>query len=153
MKHLFLALMLVVAATLQVHAQDDVKKDKTDSKDVPEAVRSAFDAKFDNAMMVDWKMKDGKYKASFTQGLKKRMAEFSTSGELISESEKIGKDELPTPVSDALKTNYSNSNIDEIYRVQKGSDTHFMVKMDNPKKKVIYDAQGKLIKEKSHANK
>lgn len=144
---LFIAVMSLLIS-YGVKAQDDEGKLK--DKDVPEAVRTAFDKQFDNTMMVDWKMKDGKYKATFNQGLKKHMAEFSSSGELLAKGEKIGKDELPTTVSDAVKTGYASSNIDEVYRIEKKGQTYYKVKLDgNPARKVVYDAQGKVVKEKS----
>ena len=139
---LFIAVMSLLIG-YGVKAQDKELKDK----DVPEAVRSAFDKQFDNTMMVDWRMKDGIYKARFNQGLKKHTAEFSSSGELLSKGEKIGKDDLPTAVSDAVKISYASSNVDEVYRIEKKGQTFYKVKLDNDKK-IIYDAQGKVIKEK-----
>ena len=145
-KMLFIAVISLLVG-YGAKAQDDDRKLK--DNEVPEAVRSAFDRQFDNTMMVDWKMKDGKYKAKFNQGLKKHVAEFSSSGELLSKGEKIGKDDLPSPVSDAVKASYASSNVDEVYRIEKKGQTYYKVKLDgNPDKKVIYDAQGKVIKEK-----
>lgn len=147
MKRLFFIAVMSLLINLGVKAQDNDRELK--DSDVPEAVRTAFDKQFDNTMMVEWKMKDGKYKAKFNQGLKKHTAEFSSSGELLAKGEKIGKDELPTPVSDAVKTSYASSNIDEVYRIEKKGQTYYKVKLDgNPDKKVMYDAQGKVIKEK-----
>lgn len=147
MKKLLLIIALGLFTAFEVNAQD---KDKVKDKDVPQAVRTAFDNQFDNAMLVDWKVKDGKYKAMFTKDMKKHFAEFSSSGELIAKGEKIDKDELPTPVADAVKTSFSDSNIDEVYRVEKDGQTKYMVKLDgNPKKKIVYDAQGKVVKEKT----
>jgi len=150
MKTLLLIGVLGLFTALQASAQDD-SKTKIKDKDVPQAVRTSFDNQFDNTMMVDWTAKDGKYKASFTQNLKKHFAEFNESGELVSKGEKIDRGELPTAVADAVKTGYASNNVDEVYRVEKDGQTHFMVKLDgNPKKKVVYDAEGKIIKEKTH---
>jgi hypothetical protein len=146
MKKLLLITLLGIFTAFQVNAQE---KAKIKDKDVPQAVRTAFDNQFDNTAMVDWKMKDGKYKAMFTMNLKKHFAEFSSSGELLSKGEKIDKDGLPTPVADAIKTSYANNNIDEVYRIEKGGQTQYMVKLEgDPKKKVIYDAQGQVVQEK-----
>jgi len=147
MKKLLLVTFLGFFTAVGLKAQDN---DKLKDKDVPQAVRTAFDNQFDNTMLVDWKAKDGKYKAMFTKDMKKHFAEFNSSGELISKGEKINRDELPTPVADAVKTSYSGSNIDEVYRVEKDGQTKFLVKLEgNPKKKVVYDAQGKVVKEKT----
>lgn len=149
MKKLLFIALLGMSAAFTANAQHDDNKLK--DKDVPQAVRTAFDAQFDNAMMVDWKMKDGNYKAMFTKDMKKHFAEFNASGELVAKGEKVNKDDLPTGVADAVKTGYASSNIDEVYRVEKGGQTLYMVKLDgNPVKKVVYDAEGKVVKEKMH---
>ena len=148
MKKLLLFAVLGVFTAFQVNAQDN---EKIKDKDVPQAVKTAFDNQFNNTAMVDWKMKDGKYKAAFTMNLKKHFAEFSNSGELISKGEKIDKEELPNPVADAVKTGFSSSKVDEVYRVEKEGKTMYMVKLDgNPKQKILYDDQGKVLKEKTH---
>jgi hypothetical protein len=147
MKRMLFIAVISLLIGYGAQAQDDDRKLK--DNEVPEAVRSSFDQQFDNTMMVEWKMKDGKYKAKFNQGLKKHVAEFSSSGELLSKGEKIGKDDLPTQVSDAVKSGYASSNIDEVYRIEKKGQTYYKVKLDgNPDRKVVYDAQGKVIKEK-----
>lgn len=134
----------------QEHNKDkDHKKMEIKEKDVPEAVRSAFQSQFANASDVDWKMMKGKYKAKFEMGDVDHMAEFTSTGELVSKGMEIDKNEVPTLVSDAVKTGYAGKNIDEVYRVEKGGSTYYMVKLDgDPDKKLMYDAQGKLVKEK-----
>jgi hypothetical protein len=145
MKKLLLITLLGFFAAFGVNAQGEDIKDK----DVPQAVRTAFDNQFNNTTLVDWKMKDGKYKASFTMNLKKHIAEFNSSGELLSKGEKIKREELPTAVADAVKTSYASTKIDEVFRIEKGGQTQYMVKLEgDPKKKVIYDAQGQVVKEK-----
>jgi hypothetical protein len=141
MKNLLFVFVFTVFGTLAVSAQSD--KNKIKDKDVPEAVRTAFDNQFNNTTMANWKMKDGNYKVSFMQGLKKHMAEFSASGELISKGEKVNKDDLPSTVGDAIKANYANSNIDDVYRIEKDGQTQYMVKVDG-NKKVVYDALSRL---------
>ena len=148
-----LGLFSVTWANAQENAQQKeskvAAKDLKDS-DVPQAIRDAFDKQFTNTSMVNWKMKDDKYVVMFTQDTKKQMAEFNTSGELLSKGEKIEKDDLPAPVADAIKTGYSGININEVYRIEKDGQTQYKVKLEgNPKKIAIYDAQGKLLKEKT----
>ena len=157
MKKLLLIAALGLFSITGVYAQENAQqKERTQAqnevkdKDVPPAIREAFDKQFQNSTMVNWKMKDGKYVAMFTQDMKKHMAEFNSSGELLSKGEKIEKDALPTPIADAIKTGYSGNNIYEIYRLEKDGQTQYKVKFEgNPKKIVIYDAQGKVLKEKT----
>lgn len=154
MKNLLFVFVFTAFGTLAVNAQNVQEPAKIKDKDVPQAVRSAFDNQFDKTTMADWKLKNGNYKVSFRQGLKKHIAEFSPAGELVSSGEKVEKDELPTPVGDAIKINYANSNIDEVYRIEKDGQTQYLVKLEgNPKKKVVYDAEGKLLTEKMEDNK
>ena len=157
MKKLLLIAALGLFSLTGVYAQENAQqkerkeahKDLKDT-DVPPAIREAFDKQFSNTTMVNWKMKDGKYVAMFTQDMKKQMAEFNQAGELLAKGEKIEKDALPAPVTDAVKTAYSGSNIEEVYRIEKDGQTQFKVKLDgNPKKIAIYDSQGKLLKEKT----
>ncbi|MBL7699118.1 MAG: PepSY-like domain-containing protein [Chitinophagaceae bacterium] len=149
MKNVLFVFAFTIFGWLAVNAQNVQEPSKIKDKDVPEVVRNAFDNQFDNTAMAQWKMKEGNYKVSFRQGLKKHMAEFSSSGELISKGEKVEKNDLPTPVGDAVKANYSNSNIDEVYRIEKNGETQYLVKLEgNPKKKVVYDVQGKVLTEK-----
>jgi hypothetical protein len=146
MKKVFLIAVLGAFFAFAANAQapTDIK-----DKDVPQAIKTAFDNQFDNTTMVNWKMKDGNYKASFLMNLKKHFAEFNNAGELVSKGEKIDKDELPTSVADAVKTGYAGKEIDEVFKVEKGGQTQYMVKLDGePKKKIVYDAQGNLVKEK-----
>src|ERR1700722_8870350 len=113
-KMLLIAIMGVLAVT--VRAQD---ADKISDKNVPQSVKASFDNQFPNSIVIDWKVKDGNYKATFTTGMKKHIAEFNNLGELISRGEKISKDELPTGVSEAVRQSFASSDIDEIYRIEK----------------------------------
>ena len=146
MKKVFLITMLSGFMAIAAYAQSPTE---VKDKDVPQTIRTAFDNEFDNTTMVNWKLKDGNYKASFMMNLKKHFAEYNSAGELLSKGEKIEKDELPTTVSDAVKSGYAGKEIDEVYKVEKGGQTNYMVKLDGePKKKLVYDAQGNLVKEK-----
>lgn len=150
MKNLLFVFVFTIFGALAVNAQNAQEPSKIKDKDVPEAVRKAFDNQFDKTTMADWKIKEGNYKVSFRQGLKRSIAEFSPAGELISKGERVEKDELPTAVGDAVKVNYANNTIDEIYRIEKDGQTQYLVKIDgNPKKKVVYDDQGKVLTEKA----
>ena len=149
MKKLLFIAILGVFGALAASAQEDNKM-KVKDKDVPEAVKTAFQSQFANASDVEWKVKNGKYKAKFDMNGVEHMAELNSSGEVVSKAMKIPNDELPTLVSDAVKSSYANATIDDVYRVEKGGQTQYLVKLDgSPDKKLLYDAQGKLVKDKS----
>jgi putative PepSY-like beta-lactamase-inhibitor len=156
MKRLLFLSVLGIFMAFQVSAQDNTKvKDKdvpqvVQDKDVPQAIKTTFDNQFAGATMVEWKLKHGNYKAMFTKDNKKQSAEFSSAGELISKGEKIEQTELPAAVSDAIKTSYASSTVGEVYRIDKGGQIQYLVKLEgNDKKKLVFDAQGKeVMKEK-----
>ena len=117
--------------------------------DVPEAVKSAFDAQFSNASDVEWKNKDGNYKVKFNMNGKDHMAELNRTGEVISKGMEVDEQELPSQVSDAIKNKYSSDKIDDAYRVEKDGKTMYMVKLEgNNNRKLVFDEQGTLVKEK-----
>ena len=157
-KILFIAaigLCTVISANAQDHKNmkdhKDHEKMKLKDNDVPQAVKSAFTSQFPGASDVDWKMKNGNYKAKFDMNGTDHMAEMTQSGELVCKGVEIKKDELPTLVSDAVRTGYTSNTIDEAYKIEKGGNTYYLVKLDgNPDKKLMYDTQGKLVKEKMH---
>lgn len=158
MKKILFIAAIGLCTAIGVNAQEKDMKDhkghekmKVKEKDVPESVKSAFTSQFPGASDVDWKMKNGNYKVDFDMNGADHMAEMTQSGELVSKGMEIKKDELPAPVADAVKTGYAGNMIDEAWKVEKGGDTYYMVKLDgNPDRKLMYDAQGKLVKEKMH---
>jgi hypothetical protein len=148
MKQILMICTLVIGSALYVNAQDHNKM-KVNEKDVPQSVKSAFNSNFPNASNVEWKMYDGKYKAKFTQNGEEQIAEFSSSGELISKGTKISKDQLPPAVTEALKTSYANKGIDEAYKIEKGNETYYKVKLaGEPKKAITYTADGKVVNDR-----
>ncbi len=64
--------------------------------------------------------RDNNYKAKFDMNGEDHFAEFNSSGELLSKGMKIEKNELPSAVTDALRTGYANKEVDEAYKVEKG---------------------------------
>ena len=143
MKKLF-GILLLSCGFLIANGQDKVK-----DQDVPQAVKTAFQSNFTDASDVQWKIYDGKYKAKFDVNGEKHFAEFTNSGELVAKGMKIDKDQLPSAVSDALRTGYANKNIDEVYKVEKGGETLYKVKLEGVNEKMlVYSEDGKLVKEK-----
>ena len=143
--------MIMLAAlflTLQLNAQNKQDKKDVNAKDVPQAVKSAFESQFAGASDVEWKSKNGSYKAKFEQNDVDHFAEFSNSGELVLHGTEIQESEIPAAISDAIKNNYSGNKIDDVYRVEKKGQVKYMVKLENNNKKLVYDEQGKILKDK-----
>lgn len=157
MKKLLFITAIGILTALNINAQEKDMKDhkthekmKVKDKDVPQSVKSAFESLFPGASDVDWKMKNGNYKADFDMGRTDYIAELTPSGELVSKGMEIKKNELPTLVSDAVKAEFANHTIDEVYRIEKSANIYYLVELDgNPDRKLMYDEQGKLVKDKT----
>ncbi len=158
MKKIFLIAAIGLFTSLNINAQHDKshnsdiksqEKTKLKEKDVPQSVRSSFESNFPGARDIDWKMKHGAYKVSFEMNNVDHMAELSSSGEVLSRGTEINNSELPVLVADAVSKEFANQKIDDVYRVEKNGNTYYLVEIEgNPDRKLLYDAQGKLVKEK-----
>jgi hypothetical protein len=144
MKKLLFATLLTTGLVLGASAQDDIKE-----KDVPSPVQTSFKSEFPNAKDVEWKLKDGTYKVKFEVGSVDQIASFDASGKRLSKGIKIRISELPAAISSAVKTAYADRTIDEAYTLEKDGATQYMVKLNgSPETKLVYSADGQLVKEK-----
>ena len=144
-----MSLLLLTGITLGVSAQQpQQQKQKLEQKDVPENVQTALKTAFANAKDVEWKLKDGIYKAKFEMDGKEHLASINTSGEIESKGSEILATELPAAITSAIQSGYSGWKIDDVYKVDEKGTTRYLVELDgNPDKKVVYSAEGKLEKE------
>jgi hypothetical protein len=143
MKRILLATLLSTGLGLAAFAQE-VKE-----TDVPAAVKTSFKTAFPNAKDVDWKMKEGKYKVDFDIDGTDYIAAFGVDGKMISKGMKIRVSELPSAVTNAVKSSYANKDIENVYRVDKDGTVCYLVKLEgNPDTKVLYSADGQVVKEK-----
>lgn len=144
MKKIFFATLLTTGIVLGVSAQDKIK-----DKDVPTAVQTSFKTEFPNAKSVDWKMKEGKYKVMFKVDDMDHIASFDADGKMKSKGMKIKESELPPEVATAVKGSYADRTIDHVYKMDKDGTAHYLVKLNGtPETKVMYSADGKVVKEK-----
>lgn len=150
MKKILFATLFATGLVLGASAQDKIsEQDKLKESDVPATVQSSFKSAFPNAKDVEWKMKEGKYKVSFDVNGTDHMAAFGADGKLMSKGMKIRTSELPTAVSDAVKSAHAGRNIDEVYRMDKDGTAYYLVKLSgDPETKVKYTADGQMVKEK-----
>ena len=139
--------VLVTALVFGASAQNNMQ-DKLKDKDVPTAVQTSFKTAFPNAKDAEWKMKEGMYKVMFEVDDVDQMAAFDASGKMLSKGTKIQESELPAAVSSAIKGAYANKNIDEVYRVEKDGGINYLVKLNGMDKKIMYSADGMVVKEK-----
>lgn len=144
MKKLFFAILLVTGLTQVAAAQEQVKE-----SDVPAEVKTSFKSAYPDAQGVEWKMKEGTYKAKFQANGTENFAAFDPAGKLLAKGVKIKESEIPAAVSTAVKSGYADKTIDNVFKVEKNGTTHYMVKFTGtPETKVAYTADGQVVKEK-----
>ena len=143
MKKILLATLLTTGLVMGAFAQE------LKETDVPAAVKTSFKSAFPNAKDVDWKMMEGKYKVDFDIDGTDHIAAFGTDGKMISKGMKIRVSELPSAVTSAVKSSYAGKDIQNVYRVDKNGTVCYLVKLEgNPETKVMYSADGQVVKEK-----
>jgi hypothetical protein len=143
MKKILLATLLTTGLVMGAFAQE------LKESDVPAAVKTSFKTAFPNAKDVDWKMKEGKYKVDFDIDGTDHIAAFGADGKIISKGMKIRVSELPSAVTSAVKSSYAGKDIENVYRVDKNGTVCYLVKLEgNPDTKVLYSADGQVVKEK-----
>lgn len=146
MKKAFFATLLMVGLTAGLSAQE---KQKVKNTDVPAAIQTSFKTEFPNAKDAEWILKDGHYKVEFEVNDVDNIAAFDASGKLVAKGIEIKRNELPAAVTAALQSAHAGKDIDDVYKMEKDGNTHYLVKFDgNPKTKVVYAADGQEIKEK-----
>ena len=142
MKKISFVLLLIIGLMLNSFAQDKQKE-----KDVPAAIQTSFKSGFPDAKDVEWKAKEGSYKAKFEMNGLKHFASYSTDGKLLSRGMRIRTSELPTAVATTVKSSYADRAIDDVYRVDKNGTVFYLVKMKgDPDTKNLYSADGQVAK-------
>lgn len=140
MKKIFFLGLLTAGLMAGAYAQNDVKE-----KDVPAAIQSNFKSGFPNAKDVEWKLKDGKYKAKFEVNGLDHFAKYGADGKLLARGMKIRTSEIPNAVSAAVKETYATRMIDDVYRVDRNGAAFYLVKLKgDPETKVLYTAEGQV---------
>ena len=145
MKNLMLITVLSVAFTMQSCAQ------KSDSKNVPEKVLSAFNAKFPDAKKAEWEMEnDSEWEAEFKWNGKEYSANFSTEGEWRETEYEIKESEIPSNIRAILDQNFSDYEIEdsEIAETPSGKSYEMGVEVGEEEYDVTIDSKGKLTKKK-----
>ena len=112
-------------------------------KDLPAAVKTAFEQKFPNADDVEWqKEKDGNWEVEFEIGEEESSAVFTPDGKWLETETEIAMDDLPAPIRAAVQ----GKKIKEVARILR-ADGSTVYEVEVGKKDLMYDAQGKLLPE------
>jgi hypothetical protein len=117
---------------------------------VPQAVKSAFEAKFPNAENVKWdKENRSEYEANFTLGVTEMSASFLRDGTWLETETTIAVDQLPQAVQDAVKQNYSTGTITGASKIEKADNSIVYetdIRIKSKTKEVIFDEKGNIVK-------
>lgn len=132
MKKLFIA--IAIFTTVSCLAQD-----------IPQTVRDAFSKSFPGNTVKKWDKEDGNYEANFSKDGKTMSATFTAAGVLEETETDIKISELPSVVSDYIKSNYKGATIEEAAIIVKGDDTMFEAEVKG--KDLLFDKNGRFLKE------
>lgn len=139
-----LALAVFFATGALAQKSVDVK-----TADVPAPVQESFQKHFPNATGADWEMKGDTYKVEFRKDGSKHFAGFDKNGTRTKHGTAISSSELPENVRAAVLKDNPGAKIEDVYKVEKDGATHYKMELDGKtEKKVVYSANGALVKEK-----
>jgi hypothetical protein len=139
MKKLFTVMLVMGAITLSAQSQ------KLNESQVPSAVKTAFEKKYPS-VKASWDKEDANYEANFKQGGKAMSAVIDKNGTIVETETDIPITELPRSVQDYMKKNYPGTKVEEAAKIVKANgDVNYEAEVHH--KDVIFDANGKFIKE------
>lgn len=119
------------------------------AQDVPEAVESAFKAKYPGENDPDWRIdKNGNFESHFKKKGEHYRADFSPAGNWIETESSISKKDLPDAIKDKLKKDYDDYKIVELEKVDsaaKGAFYDVELKKDGKKMDVEFRADGSIL--------
>lgn len=119
---------------------------KVDASKVPAAVKTSVAKKYPSTTVTKWEMEDGNYEANFKQDGKTMSAIFMPDGAFKESEVDIKTSELPPGVLDYVKANYQGKKVADAAKVTKADGTvNYEAEVNG--KDVIFDANGKFIKE------
>lgn len=125
------------------HAQTNIQ--------VPEAVKSAFKAKFPNVASIEWEAEiEEVYEAEFKQNGKKMSAAFKSDGTWIETETSIKVKALPRAVRDAAAKTFPGYELEEANVVERPDQAvAYGVEMEKEEKSVdaLFALDGKLLEQ------
>ncbi len=118
-------------------------------KQVPDAVKKSFAAKFPDVKKVKWEKEDNNWEAGFKKDKKEYSALFSESGQWLETEVEIPVHELPQAVKDAVYKRYPNVVITEAAIIEKADGKKVYeaeIKHNGKKADLILDEKGNFLK-------
>jgi len=139
MKRLIFILALMVTVSL-ANAQ------KVSEKEIPAAIKSAFQQKYHNVKSVKWEKEKGNYEAGFKEGKTNCSVLIDPSGHIIETEVEITIVELPADARAYVTKNYPHKNIKEAAKITDAKN-HVSFEAEIEGKDLIFDSTGKFLKE------
>jgi uncharacterized membrane protein YkoI len=124
----------------------------TINKDVPKAVKDAFDKKFPNAKSVSWDQENqSEWEAEFKMEGMDYSANFDNQGTWKETEHEIKESDVPQNVMASLKKKFSDYKIkeSEISETSSGMVYEFEVKKSGKTMEIAIDENGKIVNRES----
>ncbi|HMH33038.1 MAG TPA: PepSY-like domain-containing protein [Puia sp.] len=133
---------LIIALGLEANAQ------KLDASKVPAPVKESFAKKYPKIASVKWELEKGNYEAGFKQDGQSISVLFTANGTMTESEVDIKTSELPAAALSYVKTHYKGKSIKEGAKITKvNGEINYEAEVNG--KDVIFDANGKFLKEES----
>lgn len=119
---------------------------KIAEKEVPAAVKSAFQKQFPDVKDVDWEKEKGNYEVEFEIKETEYSVLLDASGTILETEMEINVDALPSNVRDYVSENHAVEKIKEAAKISdtKGTITY---EAEIKGKDLIFDSNGNFVKE------
>ncbi len=135
--------VFLLAAMMMASCSD---AQKLSEKDVPEAVKSAFNQKYPNAGKTAWEMENGNYEAEFEVSEVENSVVMDASGNMLELEVEINVDALPENVKTYVKEKYASQKIKEAAKITNANGT-ITYEAEIKGMDLLFDASGNFIKE------
>ncbi len=123
-----------------------VMAQKIQSKDVPEAVKAAFQKEFPGVKGTKWDKEESNFEASFNNNKSDQSVVFDAEGNILEIEVEIKLSELPKGVMEYVTSTYPGKKIKEVAKITDAQKT-VTYEVEVSGMDVIFNEQGKFIKE------
>lgn len=129
-----IALLIAVAFSTQLSFASDAPSTSS-------SATSSFKKEFNKASEVQWQHSETYDKVSFMLDSRFMNAYYTAEGELMAVTRNIASDQLPLKLLMALKKDYSDFWISELFEVVNGSGDCYYVTLENGDEKLVLKAK------------
>ncbi|WP_018344012.1 PepSY-like domain-containing protein [Cytophaga aurantiaca] len=130
-----------------------VQAQKIEPQNVPASVTQSFNKLFPDVVSVKWELEEDNYEAKYKKNDIKFEAIFSSTGTLIQTEKSLSSpNDLPLPVLNALKKNFSGFTYKDAEMVTAADgEVLYEVEAENASitYELLYDANGNIVKKES----